>query len=79
MKVDILMAKQKKLLDKIQDLKEKQETQERKALLRKKVLIGEYFYQLYEQQEGLDKLVAEMNTFLVKTRDRKLFGLKEKE
>ena len=79
MSLDKLIAKQEKLAIKIETLKKRQEEKERKDLEKKKIIIGEYYYNLHEKNNTLDKLSELMDEFLLTHSDRKLFGLAIKE
>ena len=79
MSLDKLIAKQEKLAIKIETLKKRQEAKERKDLEKKKIIIGEYYYNLHEKNNTLDKLSELMDEFLLTHSDRKLFGLAIKE
>lgn len=78
MSLEKLIAKQSALQKQIEGLKERLAKQAEEDLQRKRFLIGEYFLSLHESQGILDKLAHQMSDFLVKDKDRKLFGLTQK-
>ena len=78
MSLEKLIAKQSALQKQIEGLKERLAKQAEEDLQRKRFLIGEYFLELRERQGTLDKLAYQMSDFLVKEKDRKLFGLTQK-
>lgn len=75
-KIDQLIERQKKLKAKIEREKAKENKKIEKKRFRKIVLIGTYFLKKYESNGNLDELLNEMDSFLNRDSDRKLFGLK---
>lgn len=78
MSLEKLIAKQSALQKQIEDLKERLTKQAEEDLQRKRFLVGEYFLGLHENQGTFDNLARQMSDFLVREKDRKLFGLTQK-
>ena len=72
-KLDKLMEREKQLKAQIASEKAKIAKEERKLLTRKKILIGSYFLQQYEN--NMPELIKLLDPFLVRENDRKIFGL----
>jgi hypothetical protein len=77
-KLNKLIEQQEQLQKKIEQLREQEAKQAEEDLQRKKFLVGEYFLGLHEGQGTIDKLANQMSDFLVRDKDRKLFGLTQK-
>lgn len=59
--------------------KSKQKEQERKDDTRRKILLGSYLIKkMQESEANKEKILAEINEYLVEDRDRKLFDLPSK-
>ena len=68
------LEEKKKLLDaRILSMKSRLKKKERSLDTRKKILIGAYFLDKYKKD--MDRLIKEMDSFLVRDIDRKLFDL----
>ena len=71
-----LAAKEKSLRNKIASLAARKRTLDDKVLTRKKILIGAYILEKYKNaQHEMQKLTKELDKFLIKNHDRKLFDL----
>ena len=77
-KLNKLIQQQEQLQKKIEQLKEQEAKQYEENSQRKKFLIGEYFLGLHVSQGTFNKLAHQMSDFLVREKDRKLFGLTQK-
>lgn len=73
--LEALRKKQAQLQARIQMLQAREEMQRRKNDTRKKILIGSYFLDKYEKENARQILIAELDKFLFRKRDRELFGL----
>jgi len=74
-----LSKKQNALQNRIASLEARKRKEDDRRLTRQKILIGAHILEkLKEQPEALKKLVNEMDSFLKRSNDRKLFGLPEK-
>lgn len=84
-KIDERIQKQEYELKRLKTLKRKAESrkravereQQRKDYTRKKILIGACILKIAEvNQDNHDKLMTQLDNFLINNRDRELFGLK---
>ena len=70
------LKQQKDILDaRIQQVEERQKVKERKEDTRRKILIGAYFMEKLKKEGSFDSVNRELDSFLVRNSDRKLFGL----
>jgi membrane protein involved in colicin uptake len=53
----------------------KEKEQARKDDTRRKILLGSYLLKKMEHEANKEKILAELNEYLIEERDRKLFGL----
>ena len=53
----------------------KEKEQARKDDTRRKILLGSYLLKKMENEANKEKILAELNEYLIEERDRKLFGL----
>ena len=53
----------------------KEKEQARKDNTRRKILLGSYLLKKMENEANKEKILAELNEYLIEERDRKLFGL----
>ena len=74
-KVEKLRGKQEVLKARIQLIKNREKSKERKLETRKKILIGSYFLEKYQKDNEMKKLQDIMNEYLSRECDRKVFGL----
>ena len=74
-KVEKLRGKQEVLKARIQLIKNREKSKERKLETRKKILIGNYFLEKYQKDNEMKKLQDIMNEYLSRESDRKVFGL----
>jgi len=67
---------QKEILEaRIQKAESLQKNRERKEDTRRKILIGSYFMDKLKKDGAYETIANELNTFLTRNSDRKLFGL----
>lgn len=52
--------------------------QQRKDDTRRKILLGSYLLKKMENEANKEKILAELNDYLIEERDRVLFGLEKK-
>lgn len=74
-----LKQKRHQLDAKIQKVEARERTAQRRQDLRRKILIGACYLEQAEQTGKYQQLVEQMNLFLTRPSDRKLFGLGEQE
>ena len=55
--------------------KTKQKEKERKDDTRRKILLGSYLIKKMQNEANKEKILAELNEYLIEDRDRKLFNL----
>lgn len=55
--------------------KAKEKEQERKDDTRRKILLGSYLLKKMENDANKEKILADLNEYLIEDRDRKLFNL----
>ena len=55
--------------------KKKQSEQKRKDETRRKILLGSYLIKKMENEQDKEKILAELNEYLIVDRDRQLFDL----
>ena len=55
--------------------KSKQKEQERKEDTRRKILLGSYLIKKMQNEANKEKILAELNEYLIENRDRQLFNL----
>lgn len=77
--LDGLIKRKEQLEARIQNLKAKEATQQRKDDTRRKILVGSYVIDKHLKAGNFDRLVSELDKFLFKTNDRALFGLASRE
>lgn len=59
--------------------KKKLSEQQRKDDTRRKILLGSYLLKKMENEQNKEKILADLNEYLIDTRDRKLFNLMTKK
>ena len=70
------LKKQKEILDaRIQQAESRFKVKERKEDTRRKILIGAFMMEKLKKEEKFDAMIDELNGFLTRTSDRKLFGM----
>lgn len=70
------LKKRREQLDaKIQMVEAKEIAKQKKEDTRRKILIGAYFLQKYENDNNMEELSKQLDPFLTRKNDRKLFGL----
>jgi len=70
------LKKQEALKNRIASIEARKRKEEDRMLTRKKILIGAFILEKYKNNEQeLQKLIQEMDGFLIRTNDRKLFNL----
>jgi len=72
-KLNKLEKQMKQLQQRIASEKAKVKAKERKDDTRRKILVGAYFMEKYEN--NMDELVKMIDSFLTRVKDRELFGL----
>ena len=75
-KIGKLEKQMKQLQERIASEKARIKKKERKDDTRRKILVGAYFLEKYE--DNMDELVGMINPFLSREKDRELFGLEAK-
>ena len=74
--IESLEQQQKALHNRMQTLVAKQRDENKKILLRKKILIGETFFNLMEKDTGVENMVKkELSIYLTRPDDKLLFDL----
>ena len=76
-KLEKLEKQMKQLQQRVASEKARIRNKERKDDTRRKILVGAYFMEKY--QDNRDELVKTIDPFLTREKDRELFGLKLKE
>ena len=74
-KLETLKNKHQQMAARIRAMEAKSMIQQRKEDTRRKILIGAYILNKYQTEQRLDGLIAELDPFLTRTRDRALFNL----
>lgn len=70
------LKKQKEILDaRIQQEESRFKVKERKEDTRRKILIGAFMMEKLKKEEKFDSMIDELNGFLTRNSDRKLFGM----
>lgn len=59
--------------------KKKLSEQQRKDDTRRKILLGSYLLKKMENEQNKEKILADLNEYLIDNRDRKLFNLMTKK
>ncbi len=72
-KLEDLIKKQAAIKNRISSITSRIRNEQDKRLTRKKILIGAYFLEKFKSDES--KLKDMLNSFLVRDKDRSLFGL----
>jgi len=75
-KLNKLEKQMKQLQQRIASEKAKVKAKERKDDTRRKILVGAYFMEKYEN--NMDELVKMIDSFLTRVKDRELFGLEDR-
>lgn len=71
-----LLKKQDALKNRIASIEARKRKEDDKLLTRKKILLGAFILEKYKDKpEGLQTLVQEMDKFLTRANDRKIFNL----
>ncbi|MBN9289052.1 MAG: mobilization protein [Gammaproteobacteria bacterium] len=73
--LEALMKKRAQLDARIQNLKAKESSQQRKDDTRRKILVGSYILDKNQKAGTLEKIIQELDKFLSKPNDRALFDL----
>lgn len=74
-KLETLKQKKEQLNARIQKLESLQKARERKRDTRRKILIGAYFMDKAAEEDGIDALYQQLDGYLKRNSDRKLFNL----
>ncbi|MCX7351857.1 MAG: hypothetical protein NTW22_01050 [Proteobacteria bacterium] len=70
------LKKQKEILDaRIQQAESKLKVKERKEDTRRKILIGAFMIEKLKKEERFDSMIKELDGFLTRNSDRKLFSM----
>lgn len=70
------LKRQKEILDaRIQQVESRFKVKERKEDTRRKILIGAFMMEKLKKEEKFDSMINELDGFLTRNSDRKLFGL----
>ena len=70
------LKRQKEILDaRIQQAESRFKVKERKEDTRRKILIGAFMMEKLKKEEKFDSMIKELNGFLTRDSDRKLFGM----
>ena len=70
------LKKQKEILDaRIQQAESKLKVKERKEDTRRKILIGAFMIEKLKKEEKFDSMIKELDGFLTRNSDRKLFSM----
>lgn len=70
------LKKQKEILDaRIQQAESRFKVKERKEDTRRKILIGAFMMEKLKKEEKFDSMIKELDGFLTRNSDRKLFGM----
>ncbi len=77
--LEALMKKRAQLDARIQNLKAKEASQQRKDDTRRKILVGSYILDKNQKSGTMEKIIQELDKFLSKPNDRALFGLTPRE
>jgi hypothetical protein len=71
-----LLKKQEVIKNRIASIESKKRNVEDRVLTRKKILIGAFMIERFKDNQGeFKKFIQEMDSFLTRPLDRKLFGL----
>lgn len=70
-----LKKKQESLQNRIASIEARKRKDEDRRLTRQKILIGAYMIEKFKDQVAFQSLIKEMDGFLKRPLDRKLFGL----
>ena len=74
--LESLLKKQEALQNQIASVQARKRKEEDRVMTRKKILLGAYILEKSKMSpDDFEKLVKEMDTFLTRPNDRKLFGL----
>lgn len=74
-KLEKLKAQKAALEARIQLAEARHKKLERKQDTRRKILVGAYYLEQAQKSNGFEQLKRQLDTFLVRESDRKLFGL----
>ena len=70
------LKRQKEILDaRIQQAESRFKVKERKEDTRRKILIGAFMIEQLKKEEKFDSMIKELDGFLTRNSDRKLFGM----
>ena len=70
------LKRQKEILDaRIQQAESRFKVKERKEDTRRKILIGAFMMEKLKKEEKFDSMINELDGFLTRNSDRKLFGM----
>ena len=72
-KIEMLKSKQDVLQARIQMMENKENAKQQKLATRRKMLIGQYFFEKYKQEDKLKELEILMGEFLTRESDKRLF------
>lgn len=70
-----LKQQKEKLEAKIQQTENRLKQKKKKEDTRRKILLGAYYLEKLESNGGFDSIKSELDSFLTRESDRKLFGL----
>lgn len=72
------LKRQKEILEaRIQKAESLYKNRERKEDTRRKILLGSYFMDKLKKEGSFESIVKELDSFLTRNSDRKLFGLSD--
>ena len=74
-----IKKKRDQLNARIQQMEAYEKTKARKRETKKKILIGAYYLDQAKKDDTYQDLVNQLDTFLVRSSDRQLFGLEDKK
>ena len=78
-RLEKLRTKEEQLKEQIKLLENKERLRAKKMDTRRKILVGAFYIELMEKDKDLKKkILAKLDGFLTRPRDRQLFGLPEK-
>jgi hypothetical protein len=77
--VEALLKRREQLDNRIQNLRTREKSQQRKNETRMKILAGAYLLEKHEKEGTFLELVSAIDGFLYREKDRAIFGLKPRE
>lgn len=76
-KLEKLKYQRDKIAEKIQAMEQREKAHERKKDARRKILVGAYYLDKARAENKMPELIKELDTYLHRNSDRKLFDLEE--